>query len=170
MARGSSEVANHMAHGLSASLSPCPCQGSPCPLVRLPLPLAGLPLPLVKLPLLLAGLWSLKHCSLFCIAHFCTSLTLKFMLKVQYHWKVREMLQNDIHEVKSWIWSRFWHCSCLYLTYTQGHPHSTIPLEDLENAPEWYTWSPELDLITLLTFDHFSLTFVPHSHNKNNWN
>ena len=43
------------------------------------------------------------HCSLFFIAHFCTSLTLKFMLKVQYHWKVREMLQNDIHEVKSWI-------------------------------------------------------------------
>ena len=117
-----------MAHGLSASLSPCPWRGSPC-LGVAPLALGGAPLAPGGAPLAPDGAplapggapfapgeappapgWTLKskvdhflHCSRFCIAHFCTSLTLKFMLKVQYHWKVREMLQNDIHEVKSWI-------------------------------------------------------------------
>ena len=41
--------------------------------------------------------------SLFCIAHFCTSLTLKW----QYHGKIWKMLWNDMHEVPSWIWSLF---------------------------------------------------------------
>ena len=79
-----------------------PWRGSSCPW-RAPLapggallPLTGLPLTLVGLPLPLVG-------HLIGIAHFCTSLTLKFSLKVQYHGKIRKMLQNDIHKVKSWI-------------------------------------------------------------------
>ena len=40
---------------------------------------------------------------LFGIAHVCTSLTLKVTLIVQFHWKIWKMLQNDIHEVLSWI-------------------------------------------------------------------
>ena len=39
----------------------------------------------------------------FGIAHVCTSLKLKVTLKVQYHGKIQKMLQNDIHEVLSWI-------------------------------------------------------------------
>ena len=63
--------------------------GVPCAPGGVPLAPGGPPLPLVG--------------HLIGIAHFCTSLTLKFRLNVQYHGKIRKMLQNDIHKVKSWI-------------------------------------------------------------------
>ena len=76
--------------------------------------------------------------SLFCIAHFCTSLT----LKLQYHGKIWKMLWNDMHEVPSWIWSLFgiaqFCTSPIFSTLLIFVPHSHSNSSSKEDILRWF--------------------------------
>ena len=71
---------------------PLPMPRLPMPLGEAPLAPAGAPLAPAGAPLALAGLHLPLAGHLIGIAHFCTSFSLKFSLKVQYHGKIRKML------------------------------------------------------------------------------